>query len=521
MKEKLIHAVREKIIFSKTNPRNPQDYKDDDLKSLGKSIAENGLIQPVRVRKHPEKKGFLELIIGERRVRAHKFAGIPKVLAIFCDYTDNQCVIAQNIENLQRKDVHALDEARSLKSLLDLVNEKTGKPEFTVDSLSKEIGMSKSYIWETIILVNLSEEFQKLFREKSITKKIAMMFARQTPDQQTELLKWYQDKIEYDSVEEGDVKDHLEHNYHLVLAGAPFNVNDADLIPEAGSCTACAKRTGNNPDLFGDVGKKDTCTDSKCFNIKKEAVFDRNFSKLSQTDESFVMITDEYHSRKKDILVESEWKPAKKSDRGAVPAIYVDGKQQGAVVYVKPDRIPMDEESKPKKKSKQKPGKKELSYEERQAIEKEMRAAAYKRLIPIAAELVKHVPEKLTKDHIESLARFVVKQVNGFSDLTRALSETPDTYPGDKKKWDQMQNLFNNEQILALGALLIQYDFDVSYSTNKISKETFQLCDALKVKYKPILQKITDEEKAEKKLEKEKQKKEKIADDSSISTTGH
>lgn len=184
MKEQFKRIPLNKIIFSETNPRNnnENEYKDKSLKDLAMSIKANGLIQPVRVRKHPTKTGFYELIVGERRVRAHKIAKLNKVDCIVCSHDDNQVVIAQNIENIQRLDVHALDVARSLRSLLDLVDKKTGNHVYTVDTLAHEIGMSKKYIWETIALVNLNPETAAIFRDKKISKKLAIHIARLTAE---------------------------------------------------------------------------------------------------------------------------------------------------------------------------------------------------------------------------------------------------------------------------------------------------------------------------------------------------
>src|SRR5438132_9383895 len=67
--------------------------------------------------------------------------------------------------------------------------------------------------------------------------------------------------------------DFIQSRYMLSLEGAPFDVTDAELAPEAGACATCPKRTGNQRELFGDVASADVCTDPECFDVKKERVW--------------------------------------------------------------------------------------------------------------------------------------------------------------------------------------------------------------------------------------------------------
>jgi ParB/RepB/Spo0J family partition protein len=512
MEETFVQIPLDKIVPSHTNPRNHADYKKEDLVSLAQSIKESGLIQPVRVRPHFEKNGFYELIIGERRYRAHqlKESGKTTIDAIVCDYDDTQVVVAQNIENIQRKDVHAMDEAKSLKSLLDLIDPKTKTNRYTVESLAAEIGKSKSYVWQTIVLVGLIEPFQVLFRQDKISKQIAMMLARQTEEQQRSLVGYIEDELNMNfALDPDDIEFHIKREYHLELSSAPFDKKDADLLPAAGPCTTCAKSTANAPDLFGDLGKAARCTDSACFKLKKEALFERNIKKLRQSGETFVIVNND-RPGSKNVLGGNEVKPAKAGDKGAVQAIHTDSDRRGAMEWVKPKRIPMNDEQKEGgKKSAPKPKKKELSYEERARLEKQQCQRSLRILQPIAEEILLKVPDSLPQEVHEWIVKTIVDTADGFSDLFQALIGKRE-YADIDKMFKHLVSKLSKNQLLHLGFLMSSNEFSFHYD-GEIPKSTWKLCEALGIDWKSTVKKmeqlIKDEEKTPKPGKKQVKKK--------------
>ncbi len=134
------------------NPRQPRDVFDDErLEELAASIKEVGLLQPVVVRSIGA-DGF-ELIMGERRWRASKLAGLDRVPAIVRSTQDDEMLREALIENLQREQLNALEEAAAYRQLLDDFGA-------THEVLAKKVGRSRSHITNTLRLLNLPSNVQ-------------------------------------------------------------------------------------------------------------------------------------------------------------------------------------------------------------------------------------------------------------------------------------------------------------------------------------------------------------------------
>lgn len=147
------------------NPYQPRKIFDNDkLKELSESIKEHGVFQPIIVKKSI--KGY-EIIAGERRYRASKLAGLEKIPAIVRNFTDNQMMEIALLENLQRENLNAIEEAVAYKSMLEKMN-------LTQDELSKKVGKSRSHITNILGLLRLPLEVQKLL----VDEKISMSHAR-------------------------------------------------------------------------------------------------------------------------------------------------------------------------------------------------------------------------------------------------------------------------------------------------------------------------------------------------------
>ena len=147
--KKLIALTPDKIDPSPYQPRKEFDYYE--LLELSKSIKENGMIQPVTVRK---KNDRYELISGERRLRAAAIAGLKTVPAIVVSATDRECSLMCLIENIQRTDLNFFEEAKGLKKLMD---------DFDLSGLevAERIGMAQSTLSNKLRLLRLSSEQQE------------------------------------------------------------------------------------------------------------------------------------------------------------------------------------------------------------------------------------------------------------------------------------------------------------------------------------------------------------------------
>lgn len=142
------------------NPFQPRKiFNDDVLGELAESIKEHGIIQPIVVRKKGKK---YEIVVGERRFRAAKLAGLTEIPAIVKEMTEQQMMEVAILENLQREDLTPIEEAEAYSSLIEKLN-------FTQDDLAKRLGKSRPHIANHIRLLQLPEEVRVLVNEGHLT----------------------------------------------------------------------------------------------------------------------------------------------------------------------------------------------------------------------------------------------------------------------------------------------------------------------------------------------------------------
>ena len=165
--------------YLRPNPYQPRQVFDETaLKELAVSIKEHGVFQPIIVKKSI--KGY-DIIAGERRFRASKLAGLEKIPAIIRDFTDEQMMEIALLENLQRENLNAIEEAKAYQSLIDNLN-------LTQESLSKRVGKSRSHITNMLGLLRLPKEVQKLINEKKLSMGHARVLSKlENNDQIVEL----------------------------------------------------------------------------------------------------------------------------------------------------------------------------------------------------------------------------------------------------------------------------------------------------------------------------------------------
>ena len=131
------------------NPFQPRTAIDDeDLAELVASIREQGLLQPVLIRRHPSTPGRYQIVAGERRWRAARLAGLATIPSLLRDLSDDAASAAALVENLQRQDLNPIEEAEGLKRLVERFS-------ITQDELARTIGKSRSYVANTIRLLHL------------------------------------------------------------------------------------------------------------------------------------------------------------------------------------------------------------------------------------------------------------------------------------------------------------------------------------------------------------------------------
>jgi ParB family transcriptional regulator, chromosome partitioning protein len=165
--------------------------------------------------------------------------------------------------DLQRRDVHPLEEARSFKALLDLE-----EPEYSIEQIAAKIGKPPAYVATRLKLTELAETVVEEFYREEIGVGHALLLAKLPLDKQEEGLKacfredWAATsdrKAKRILLPVRSLQAWIEQNILLILKDAPFDKRDAHLVDIAGACTDCSKRTGHNKLLFADLGKQDAC----------------------------------------------------------------------------------------------------------------------------------------------------------------------------------------------------------------------------------------------------------------------
>jgi ParB family chromosome partitioning protein len=136
------------------NPNQPRrSFGQEALDELAASIREKGIIQPLIVRQNPENPDGYEIVAGERRWRAAQMASLHEIPVILRDYTDTEVLEVAIIENIQRADLNAIDEAAGYRQLMDRFGH-------TQEQLGAALGKSRSHIANLMRLLSLPEDVQ-------------------------------------------------------------------------------------------------------------------------------------------------------------------------------------------------------------------------------------------------------------------------------------------------------------------------------------------------------------------------
>lgn len=157
----VVQLYLDDIIPNRFQPR--EVFNDQALKELAISIREHGVIQPIIVRKFGEK---YEIIAGERRYKASTMAGLTRIPAIIKNLDDKESSKVALIENLQRRDLTPIEEARTYQKILDL-------DEMTQEDLAKTMGKSQSAVSNKLRLLSLPDEIQEALLKEEISERHA------------------------------------------------------------------------------------------------------------------------------------------------------------------------------------------------------------------------------------------------------------------------------------------------------------------------------------------------------------
>lgn len=263
------------------SPSNPRKHFDETyIAELAESIKAHGLIQPITVRPLPldailqynkrrkhddDSHPRYEIIVGECRWRAAQQAGLTEIPGFWRELDDKQVLELQVIENLQRRDVHEIEEAEGYEALMK-------RHGYTADEIAAKIGKSRGYVYARLKLTALCEEARTAFFDDKLDASTALLIARiPGATLQKRAVKEVTCGYDGEPLSYRNAKNHIQHHFTISLKQATFPLDDAALVPAAGSCADCPKRSGNAPDLCADLKDEDVCTDTQCFDEKRLA----------------------------------------------------------------------------------------------------------------------------------------------------------------------------------------------------------------------------------------------------------
>ena len=259
------------ILSLTESPANPRrSFDEGSLNELADSIRSQGLLSPLLVRL---KGHSYEIVAGARRYRAAQLAGLDSVPVRIVELTDAQALETSIVENLQRRDVHPIDEASGYVALLRL--------DYSVEQIAAKCGKNPAYITARAKLADLAPAVTEAFATDEIGVGHALLLAKLQPEQQEQALAACYQEANYTNGNKPrrillpvrHLQQWIEHNILLELAAAPFSKEDTQLVPEAGSCVDCPKQTSQNKLLFsewaGQRGRQ--CTDPACYQRKIDA----------------------------------------------------------------------------------------------------------------------------------------------------------------------------------------------------------------------------------------------------------
>lgn len=291
-----------RVKLDKIHPDPDQPRKTFDVEALdelAESIKEHGVVVPIELRPHPTKNhGSFMLVAGERRWRASKLAGVDDIPAMIKSLDAVQALEHQLIENSQREGVPPLEEAEAYQRLMR-------DHGYSMEQLIAKTKRSKAHLYGRLKLLELAAGPMHALAAGKLAPAIAELIARiPVADLQEQACKEILGEacdmtmgaigglgIESECLTPADspfergqpqplsyrsARALIQRRYSLKLKLAPFDTADAELVANAGPCTTCPHRSGNQPELTLpglETVADDLCTNSPCYAAKTEAAW--------------------------------------------------------------------------------------------------------------------------------------------------------------------------------------------------------------------------------------------------------
>lgn len=336
------------IVPSPNNVR--QQFDEKGLAELAESIRTQGVLQPILVREvETSKAGKYQIVAGERRFRAAKLAGLKDIPAQIRKMSDEEALSAQIIENLEREDVHPLDEAEGFLRLKQ-------EMQLEIRDIAQRVAKDVRHIARRLALTNLIAEAREDFRKERITLAHALEICRLAPEIQTEALAaCYETKSVlnkkkngYDYVPDKGrparhvrfLQEWLTKNVYLNLKQARFDLRDARLREDGQACIDCPQRTGYDRALFADIKDGDQCLNPICFQAKLQKFVQITKAEVAEKQKRPAALISAYYGSNREtegVLGRDQYQLiAKKADRceSAERAVVADGSEIGQVKWI-------------------------------------------------------------------------------------------------------------------------------------------------------------------------------------------
>lgn len=288
------YIPRAALTPSTLNPR--KHFNEERIAELRANIAKNGILSPLIVRPEwcvgamnatelrnalhspaPIVEERYEIVCGECRWRATEglteIGDLPTMVRALSDPEVEEINLA---EQIGRNELTPLEEARSFKRLLAYKRED-GTPLHTAATLAASVGRVVSFVHGRLQLLEAPENIATALADGKIATDVALYVAR-IPDKE---MRKEAGKTILNGGNGGEpmtaraAREYIQQNFMKELKGAPFDREDKTLVPEAGPCSTCPHRTGNNKAAFGDVQRGDVCTKPGCYAAKQTAAFAR------------------------------------------------------------------------------------------------------------------------------------------------------------------------------------------------------------------------------------------------------
>ncbi|MCE5229027.1 ParB/RepB/Spo0J family partition protein [bacterium] len=335
--ESILMIDLDRIEPSPKNPRRFRDgVRDPKIREIAESINAVGVLHPILVR--PVNSHY-EIMAGERRWHASRLAGRPTIPAIVRELDDKAALEITVIENMQREDLHPIEEARGLKELLDAG--------YTAEDAAARLGKSTAWISCRAQLAKLIPEFASAMSGEDENINLtgwsvrAMELVARLPESTQKLL-WgkflehAESNQNVERIEQATTKtvEMIVARFMLDLKTAPWEMDAC--FGDCPVCAQCSKRSQAQPDLFGGDEDEDRCLDPQCWEKKSDLYTEQLVVQAERDYPGILKVSSDYQTDLPGVLGYQHYTISREGAEGAVPAVVVEGRSP-EMIWVKVD----------------------------------------------------------------------------------------------------------------------------------------------------------------------------------------